>query len=177
MTEGRVSRTVVFALGANLGDPLSALRRAVRRLTSELDGARVSAVYVTPAEGGADQPPYLNAVVSGNGAMTPAHALSLAREMEDEEGRERPYPGAPRSLDVDVLFVGDAVVDTPELRLPHPRWRCRDFVVVPLLDVEPDLKDPETGSVVREIARSTGWDSRRFPVLLARGALLAVEAE
>lgn len=164
--------TVVFALGANLGDPLSALHRAVARLAGELRGARVSAVYATPAEGGADQPPYLNAVVAGEGTMTPEGALTLARVLEAEAGRKRPYPGAPRSLDVDVLFVGDHVVHEPHLRLPHPRWRVRDFVVVPLLDVAPDLTDPESGIAVKEVARASGWDGRRFPVVLGPGALL-----
>jgi len=164
--------TVVFALGANLGDPLSALRGAVGRLAGELRGARVSAVYETPPEGGADQPPYLNAVVAGEGAMTPLGALDLARALEAEAGRKRPHPGAPRTLDVDVLFVGDQVVDGPDLRLPHPRWRVRDFVVVPLLDVAPDLTDPESGLAVKDVARASGWDTRRFPTVLGPGALL-----
>jgi len=173
-----VSRTpttsiVVFALGANLGDPLAALRRAVGRLALELRGMRVSAVYATPPEGGADQPPYLNAVVAGEGSMSPEDALAVARILEEEAGRARPYRGAPRSLDVDVLFVGDRIVDTPDLRLPHPRWRARDFVVVPLLDVAPDLTDPESGVAVREIARASGWDARRFPTVVGPGALLA----
>ena len=173
MSRSPTTSTVVFALGANLGDPLDALRRAVRRLVIELRGVRVSAVYETPPEGGADQPPYLNAVVAGEGLMSPEDALALARALEDEAGRARPYRGAPRSLDVDVLFVGDHIVDSPDLRLPHPRWRARDFVVVPLLDVAPDLTDPETGVAVREIARVSGWDARRFPAVVGPGALLA----
>jgi len=73
---------------------------------------------------------------------------------------------------VDVLFVGDHVVDGPELRLPHPRWRVRDFVVVPLLDVAPDLTDPESGAVVKDVARAAGWDARRFPTVVGPGGLL-----
>jgi 2-amino-4-hydroxy-6-hydroxymethyldihydropteridine diphosphokinase len=165
-------RRVAFALGANLGDPLGALRVAATRLASALEHPRVSAVYATPPEGDMPQPPYLNAVLVGEGVLGPGEALALARELEREAGRERPYPGAPRTLDVDVLFVGDAVVDTPSLRIPHPRWRTRDFVVVPLLDVAPDLRDPESGDRVRDVARSAGWGPGRFPEVLERGGLL-----
>lgn len=163
---------MVFALGANLGDALGALRRAAARLASRLEKPEVSAVYATPPEGGASQPPYLNAVLVGESSLDPDGALALAREAEREAGRERPYPGAPRTLDVDVLFVGDAVVRTPTLRLPHPRWRARDFVVVPLLDVAPDLRDPESGDRVRDVARAAGWGPGRFAEVLERGGLL-----
>jgi 2-amino-4-hydroxy-6-hydroxymethyldihydropteridine diphosphokinase len=163
---------VAFALGANLGDPLGALRTAATRLASSLENAEASAVYATPPEGDPHQPPYLNAVVVGDGALDPGGALALARDAEREAGRERPYPGAPRTLDVDVLFVGDAVVDTPTLRVPHARWRTRDFVVVPLLEVAPDLRDPESGDRIRDVARAAGWGPGRFPEVLARGGLL-----
>ncbi len=173
MIPPRPRRRLVFALGANLGDPLGTLRTAAARLASRLDRPEVSAVYRTPPEGNAPQPPYLNAVVVGEGTLDPAEALALAREAERGAGRERPYEGAPRTLDVDVLFVGDAVVDTPSLRVPHPRWRTRDFVVVPLLDVAPDLRDPETGDRVRDVARAAGWGPERFPLVMERGGLLS----
>lgn len=175
MTHQAGSRTLAFALGANLGRPLEALRRAARGLAAVLDGTRVSAVYVTPPEGGADQPVYLNAVVSGEADLSPRQALDLARSLEGEAGRRRSRPGAARTLDVDVLFVGSAVVDEAGLRVPHPRWRQRDFVVVPLLDVAPDLVDPETGTSVRAVADANGWDAGRFPVAAEAGSLLVVE--
>lgn len=177
MSPSRPPARVVFALGANLGSPLRTLRDAVARLAAGLDHAAVSAVYVTPPEGGARQPPYLNAVLVGEGITDPAAALGLARDVEAAAGRERPYPGAPRTLDVDVLFVGDAVVDTPSLRVPHPRWRARDFVVVPLLEVAPDLRDPESGASVEEVARAEGWGPGRFPEVLGCGGLLRPEEE
>lgn len=177
MNPSQPAMTVAFALGANLGDPLRALRAAAARLAAGLEHPAVSAVYETPPEGGVRQPPYLNAVLVGLGALDPGEALALARAAEGAAGRERPYPGAPRTLDVDVLFVGDAVVDTPTLRVPHPRWRTRDFVVVPLLDVAPDLRDPESGESVRDVARSAGWGPARFPEVLPRGGLLRPESD
>lgn len=169
-------RTVVFALGANEGDRLRSLGRAARGLASALSGVRVSAVFATPPEGGADQQAYFNAVVAGEAALSPREALALAGALEAEAGRARPYPGAPRVLDVDVIFVGDLVVDEEDLRVPHPRWRGRDFVVVPLLDVVPDFRDPESGLEVQDVARRSGWDGARFPKVAEQGGLLAVEA-
>lgn len=168
--------TLVFALGANLGDALGALRLAARALACELGEVRASSVVSTPPEGGVDQPGYLNAVVAGVGAHTPEEALALARRLEGSLGRERPYPGAPRTLDVDIVFMGDAVIHTPVLRVPHPRWRTRDFVVVPLLDVVPGFVDPESGLTVADVARDAGWAPGRFPVVAAPGDLLRGEA-
>jgi len=165
----------VFALGGNLGEPLSTLRGAAAGLASALEGTQVSAVYRTEPEGGADQPPYLNAAVAGTTGLSPRAVLELARGLEAEAGRRRPYPGAPRTLDVDVVFVGDAVVDEPGLRVPHPRWADRDFVVVPLLDIVPDFVDPETGRTVRSVAEAAGWRERALPVALERGGLLLSE--
>jgi 2-amino-4-hydroxy-6-hydroxymethyldihydropteridine diphosphokinase len=168
-------RTAVFALGANLGDRLAALREGARLLAETLEDVRVSAVYETPPEGGADQPDYLNAVVAGEGDLSPRTALALARSIEAAQGRERPFAGAPRTLDVDVLFLGHVLVDEADLRIPHPRWQVRDFVGVPLMDVLPDMVDPESGVSLATIARRAGWDSSRFPVVEARGSLLSLE--
>lgn len=173
MSPGVSPRTLVFALGANLGDPLTALRTAARRLSASLANPRVSAVYATEPEEGAQGPSYLNAALAGEGTLTPLEALAMARALEREAGRQRPYPGAPRSLDVDVLFVGDEMVDASGLRVPHSRWSARAFVVVPLLDVAPDLVDPESGRTVRDVARASGWTSARFPVVMERGLLLS----
>ena len=173
MPEPRASR-IVFALGGNLGDTLETLRTAAAGLAAILEEPRASAVYRTEAEGGADQPRYLNAAVAGTGSLSPRQALALASETEERAGRERPYRGAPRILDVDVVFVGAAVVDEPGLRVPHPRWSQRDFVVMPLMDIVPDFTDPETGRTVRDAAEAAGWGSGTSPrVVLDAGLLLS----
>ncbi|HSM60281.1 MAG TPA: 2-amino-4-hydroxy-6-hydroxymethyldihydropteridine diphosphokinase [Longimicrobiales bacterium] len=165
-------RTVLLGLGANLGDTMTTLRRAADRLAAELEAPAASPVYLTPAEGGAPQPAYLNAVLRGRTDMGPDALLELVRRVEDEGGRVRPHPGAARTLDIDILFMGDLIVSEAQLRIPHPRWAARDFVVVPLLDVAPGWVDPVTGRSVREVASSRGWSSDRFPVVAAAGALL-----
>ena len=176
MSPSLAPRTLIFALGANLGTPLVTLGTAARGLGSALTDAKVSGVYRTPPEGGADQPAYLNAVFRGKGSLTSTEALALAVRLERAAGRVRTTPGAARVLDVDVLFVGDEVIDRPGLQVPHPRWDGRDFVVVPLLDVAPEWTDPVTGLTVAEVAAAAGWDKEWFPAVLEPGALLSMEA-
>jgi len=167
--------TVLLALGSNLDSPLQRLRQAAIGLGERLTDLRVSAVYRTPPEGDAAQPEYYNAVVRGRSTMTPREVLGLARDLEARAGRVRPYHGAPRTLDVDLLFVGEAIVSDDDLEVPHPRWASRDFVVVPLLDVAPEWRDPRSGRTVAEVARAAGWSERCLPSVLEAGELLSGE--
>ena len=144
MTRGRAH----LALGSNLGDRLGHLQAAVTALagTEGVAVTGVSRVYETAPVGGPEQGPYLNAVVELTTDLTPGELLAVARRLENEAGRVRAERFGPRTLDVDVLLVGDERVDTPELTLPHPRMWERGFVLAPLADVAPDLVDlPEGG--------------------------------
>lgn len=154
---------VLLGIGSNLGDRLRHLREAVGRLAAELEVDAVSAFYETPPEGGADQPPYLNAAVRARTCMEPEEVLAVVRRVEGRGGRERQYAGAPRTVDVDILFHGDRMVDAPDLVIPHPRWSVRSFVLRPLLDVAPGLRDPRTGRTVREV-----WEDDRHGPLPIR---------
>lgn len=129
-----------LALGSNLGDRWAHLRRAVAGLPGVV---AVSPVYETdPVGGPPGQGPYLNAVVELATDLTPRGLLELAKRLEAEAGRTPGERWGPRPLDVDVLLVGDLVVDEPDLQVPHPRWRRRPFVTVPLADLAPDLVAP-----------------------------------
>ena len=136
-----------LALGSNLGDRLALLRAATAALAS--DSLRVvahSPVFETAAETDEPQPPYLNAVVRVDTALPARELLRRCLVVEASLGRERPRPGAARTIDLDLLLHGDAVIDEPGLVVPHPRLLARAFVRVPLaLVAEPGLRHPITG--------------------------------
>lgn len=128
-----------LGLGSNLGDRQSRLREAVAGL---VDVVAVSPVYETDPVGGPPQGAYLNAVVELDTERSPRELLALARELEERAGRVRGERFGPRTLDVDVLLVGDLRVDDADLVVPHPRLWRRRFVVAPLADLAPDLVPP-----------------------------------
>jgi 2-amino-4-hydroxy-6-hydroxymethyldihydropteridine diphosphokinase len=137
-----------LALGANLGDPRSTLRAAVAGLSAHPDVTvdRVSSLWRTAAVGGPEQPDYLNAVVLVETGLDARALLALAHELEEAAGRVREVRWGPRTLDVDVLAVGDERTDDLDLTLPHPRAHERRFVLDPWAEVDPGfMLAPATG--------------------------------
>ena len=131
---------VFLGLGSNLGDRHAQLRRAVQGLP---DVVAVSRLYETePVGGPPDQGSYLNLVVELDTGLGPRELLEVARRLETEAGRERAERWGPRTLDVDVLLVGDRVVAEEDLVVPHPRMWERRFVVAPLAELAPELVPP-----------------------------------
>jgi 2-amino-4-hydroxy-6-hydroxymethyldihydropteridine diphosphokinase len=143
-------RPVAIAVGSNLGDRRAALAFAAARLSSILAGLRVSAPVETEPEGAGleDQPLYLNAAITGETDLPSREILRTLLHIEQEFGRERPYPGAPRTLDLDLVLAGEEIIDEPDLAVPHPRFRTRLFVLEPLAEIAPALRDPVTGWTV-----------------------------
>ena len=127
-----------LALGSNLGDRLETLRRAVGLLDARgIDVVRSSRVYETEPVG-PPQPAYLNVVVEVHTGLEPRELLEACLAVEAELGRVRDERWGPRTLDVDVLTYDERTVDQPDLTIPHPRMHERGFVLVPLLELEPD---------------------------------------
>jgi 2-amino-4-hydroxy-6-hydroxymethyldihydropteridine diphosphokinase len=146
---GGVARPVAIALGSNLGDRRAHLNHAIGRLRPVLAPVRVSSFVETEPVGvPGPQARYLNAVLVGRSALAPRALLAVLLAIERERGRERPYPCAPRTLDLDLLLCGDEVVTEADLVVPHPRFRERHFVLGPLAEVAPELVDPVTGLTV-----------------------------
>jgi 2-amino-4-hydroxy-6-hydroxymethyldihydropteridine diphosphokinase len=145
-----------LGLGSNLGDRMALLQSAVRSIP---DVVKVSPVYETaPVGGPPGQDPYLNVVVEVLTALSPRQLLELARRLETESGRVRTVKDGPRTLDVDVLLVGDLEVDEPDLKVPHPRMWERRFVLAPLADLAPDLVDDDSLQTVGgEVQRLVDW--------------------
>ena len=136
----------VLSLGANLGDAAATLSAAVDALAASA-GVAVTAVsgayQTTPVEVAEPQPDYLNLVVLGLTTLNPRELLRRTSDIEDEFGRRRPHHHAARTLDIDIVMVGDIVSDDPEITLPHPRAAERAFVLVPWLSVDPDARLPQ----------------------------------
>lgn len=164
---GRAVRRIVLALGSNLGDRMEQLQGAVDALadTPGLRVVAVSPVYETDPVGGPDQPEYLNAVVVAEGVLSPRTVLERALAVEDAFDRVRDVRWGPRTLDVDVIAVGDLVVDEPDLVVPHPRARERAFVLVPWLDADPAAELPGAGAVAGLVERADRTGVRRRPDL------------
>jgi len=144
---------VVVAFGSNLGDRRRHILDAAGHVARFLSNFRLSSIIETaPVGPGLEgDPPYLNAVGVGESNLAPRDLLTRLQAVEQGAGRTRPYPGAPRTLDLDLILAGDAVVDEEGLQVPHPRFRERRFVLGPLAELEPDLTDPATGRTLRDL--------------------------
>jgi len=137
-----------IGLGSNVGDRVGEVERALAEIAA-LPGtelaARSSLYRTAPIDAGGDD--YVNAVARVRTTLDPAALLAALQAIEHAHGRERPFANAPRTLDLDLLLHGDAVVVGDRLTLPHPRLHERAFVVVPLAEIAADLVIPEHGHV------------------------------
>lgn len=143
--------SVAIALGSNLGDRAAHLAFAVDHLQSLLTAVRVSSWHETAPVGVSPQPDFLNGAIIGQSALSARDLLTRLLAIEDACGRRRPREGAPRTLDLDLIFFGGAVLDEPGLRVPHPRFRERPFVLEPLSEIAGDWVDPVTGLAVNDL--------------------------
>jgi 2-amino-4-hydroxy-6-hydroxymethyldihydropteridine diphosphokinase len=151
-------RRCVVSVGSTLGERLANLQGAVSSLadTPEVWVTAVSPVYETePVEAPPGSKDFLNAIVLMDTTLSARTLLDRALAIEDAYGRERTgEPGAPRTLDVDVIAVGDRRSDTAELVLPHPRAHERTFVLAPWNDIEPDAEIPDQGPVAELLEKA-----------------------
>lgn len=141
--------TAYVGLGANLGDARAALRSALSALAVlERTELQASSPFYRTEPVNAGGPDFTNAVAQ-LATRLDAHALlGELQRIENEHGRERPYVNAPRSLDLDLLLYGDALIASPTLQVPHPRLHERAFVLKPLADIAPGLVIPGRGPLI-----------------------------
>ena len=143
--------SVAIALGSNLGDRANHLHAALAALTPSVHNLRISSFYETEPVGVGEQPLFLNAVAVGETDLAARALLDELLEIERRFGRERPYPGAARTLDLDLILYGERIIEETGLIVPHPRFRERDFVLRPLAEVAPDWVDPVTGRTMADL--------------------------
>lgn len=151
--------TVYLGLGSNLSDRRAQLETAVALLgEAGVEVTRVSPVCETAPMYLTDQPMFLNQVVEGKTEVLPRTLIRHLQAIEHRMGRERTVANGPRLIDLDLLFYGDFIIESADLRLPHPRIAERRFVLEPLFGLAPELRHPETGRTVAQMLR--GLDER-----------------
>lgn len=133
---------VFIALGTNLGDRQVQLAQARGRLAEAIDIDQVSPIYETDPWGYEEQPDFLNQVLSGRTALSPAALLTFVKSLEVDLGRQPTFHYGPRAIDIDILVYDEVVMRAPNLTVPHPKLAERAFVLVPLRDIAPDLTIP-----------------------------------
>jgi len=151
-----------LGLGSNVGAREEMLQTAIDRLQSpELRIVRASSIYETEPQGRRNQRWFLNLVVEAETDLFPRQLLGRIAKIEQELGRRRMMANGPRTIDIDILFYGNFVVETPELKIPHPRFAERRFVLAPMVELAPELRDPVSRRTMRELLPGTAGQAVR----------------
>jgi len=157
-----MTHTIYLSLGSNLGDRAHYLHEAISQLAPKVKIITLSSVYETEPWGYADQPIFLNQVIKANTSLEPAELLAFLKEIEVSIGRQDTFRFGPRLIDLDILFYDDLILNTPKLTIPHPRIPERAFVLIPLAEIDPEMRHPVLGKTIQEL--KTAVDTGRIMV-------------
>ncbi len=146
-----MSNLAYLSLGSNIGDRERQLREAIRQLGVIGAVRAISSIYETEPVEFTDQPPFLNCAVALDTSQRPAELMQQVLGIEKAMGRQRIQEKGPRTIDIDILLFGEAVVNTPELTIPHPAMQQRRFVLEPLAEIAPNAIHPALKKTVKEL--------------------------
>lgn len=153
------SHQVYLALGTNLGDRRANLAEALAQLPPEVRIEAISRLYETAPAYVTDQPAFFNLVLAGRTELEPEVLLAYLKGLEKKLGRQKTKRFGPRTIDLDILFYNERVIDTPELQIPHARLPERAFVLLPLADIAPQLVHPTLQQTVAYLAEQLPADN------------------
>ena len=149
-----MANSAYLSLGSNVGDRQSQLGQAQLRLGDAGRIVKVSSVYETEPVEYTAQPWFLNCVLELETSETPQQLMTTILALEEQMGRRRTQKKGPRSIDIDILLFGDAIIDSESLTIPHPAMHLRRFVLEPLAEIAPDLSHPILRKTIRELCNA-----------------------
>lgn len=142
---------VFLGIGTNLGDRERNLQDALAVLSQKMVILKESSIYQTAPWGYLDQPAFLNQVIEAQTDLSPLNLLGFLKDTEKALGRQANFRYGPRLIDLDILFYGNRIIQTPRLQIPHPRIAQRAFVLVPLAEIAPDFVHPQTKQTIAQL--------------------------
>ena len=142
---------VFLGIGTNLGDRERNLQDALAILSQKMVILKESSIYQTAPWGYLDQPAFLNQVIEAQTDLSPLNLLGFLKDTEKVLGRQANFRYGPRLIDLDILFYGNRIIQTPRLQIPHPRIAQRAFVLVPLAEIAPDFVHPQNRQTVTQL--------------------------
>lgn len=142
---------VYLALGSNVGDSRRNIEQAIELLAERIQDIKQAPVYTSKAVGPIEQNDFLNTAISGKTGIEPLVLLTFIKEVEQRVGRKQRERWGPREIDIDIIFYGNQTIEINGLTIPHPSFRDRDFVLQPLVDLNPQLVDPSTSKTVQQL--------------------------
>ena len=144
---------VALSLGSNIGDSKATITDSFMELSKVISDMKVSSFYKTEPVSMKYQPNFINVVLTGRTCLSPVSLLRYVNMVERRFGRVREIKFGPRTLDIDIILFGDKIINMDYLKVPHPEFRKRLFVLVPLAEIAPHFRDPEDGREVHEILK------------------------
>jgi 2-amino-4-hydroxy-6-hydroxymethyldihydropteridine diphosphokinase len=142
---------VYLGLGSNVGDRLLNLNKAIELLSEKIQILKKSKIYISKAVGYTDQPDFYNMVLYGKTDLSPEELFNFIKDVEKNAGRVYRFHWGPREIDIDILFYNDLVYKSDKLNIPHPRLHKRDFVLLPLIELNPKLFHPVLNKRVSDL--------------------------
>jgi 2-amino-4-hydroxy-6-hydroxymethyldihydropteridine diphosphokinase len=152
--------TVYLGLGSNVGDCRAQIEKAIELLTKKVTVQKLAPLYRTKPFGLLNQADFLNSAIMGQTDLNPEELLAFVKEIEQQVGRVKRVRWGPREIDIDIIMYGSLIYHSHSLTIPHPGFVERDSVLVPLIDLDPELRDPVSGKTVTNLLKQLPLESR-----------------